>query len=176
VARSRALSIGRWRHLLVCAAMVGIAPFGASPPFSCPGASLFASWSARLGHEDVSRERTRMRHCERSEAIQMACAGIWIASSLPLLAMTRLYPPPQSGGGGPPEGRWRGHAALRPAVRPSPLPPRSVRGPLPAARGGMRTGALRQPPNLPGRHRKTINGHHANHGEYACLRKPPYRP
>jgi len=28
------------------------------------------------------------RHCERSEAIQWACAGSWIASSHSLLAMT----------------------------------------------------------------------------------------
>jgi hypothetical protein len=31
-----------------------------------------------------------------SEAIQLACVGSWIASSLSLLAMTRRYPPPRS--------------------------------------------------------------------------------
>jgi hypothetical protein len=39
------------------------------------------------------RGNDRTRHCERSEAIQAACVDWevgWIASSLPLLAMTNL--------------------------------------------------------------------------------------
>jgi hypothetical protein len=35
-------------------------------------------------------EIVQLRHCERSEAIQTACAGSQIASSLSLLAMTQL--------------------------------------------------------------------------------------
>src|SRR5262245_26078953 len=54
------------------------------------GASQLASWSARLGHMNVSRERVRLRVIASvSEAIQKACAGIWIASSRSLLAMMR---------------------------------------------------------------------------------------
>src|SRR5208282_3027786 len=47
----------------------------------------------------------------------------------------------RSGGGGPPEAReasagwWRGHAALRVASPPTPLPPRFARSPFPASRG-----------------------------------------
>jgi hypothetical protein len=39
-------------------------------------------------------------------------------------------------GGGPREAWWRGHAALRPAVRQRPLPPRCARSPLPACGAG----------------------------------------
>src|SRR5438128_1678664 len=43
----------------------------------------------------------------------------------------------RSGGGGPPEGRWRGRAALRLVLRPPPLPPLccAERSPFPASRG-----------------------------------------
>jgi hypothetical protein len=42
------------------------------------------------------------------------------------------------GGGGPPEGWWRGPAAVERAVRPTPLPPRCARSPFPASRGRMK--------------------------------------
>src|ERR1700729_412788 len=35
--------------------------------------------------------RAEPRHCERSEAIEWACAGSWIASSLSLFAMTTEF-------------------------------------------------------------------------------------
>ncbi len=56
------------------------------------------------------------------------------------ISLIRLRAVKRSGGGGPCEAWWRGHAALRPAVRQRPLPPRCARSPLPAPRGGM-TGA-----------------------------------
>src|ERR1700749_3847857 len=42
-----------------------------------------------------------------------------------------VYPPPRSGGGGPCEAWWRGHAALRLAAPPRPLPPPFGRSPSP---------------------------------------------
>jgi hypothetical protein len=51
--------------------------------------------------------RALARHCERSEAIQLACARIWIASSLSLLAMTSVRLSHLS----PPAGRGRGSEA-----------------------------------------------------------------
>ena len=57
--------------------------------------SFEASWLAKLGRIDASRERCRLRViASASEAIQMACTGIWIASSLSLLAMTRALSAP----------------------------------------------------------------------------------
>jgi hypothetical protein len=45
-----------------------------------------ASWSKKLGRH-APQDRIVLRHCERSEAIQL-CVQRWIASSLALLAMT----------------------------------------------------------------------------------------
>jgi hypothetical protein len=85
------------------------APFGASPPFfvSLLTGSFFRVVVASKARAQRSAART----------------------------ILLIRPRTQCGGGGPPEGRWRGHAELRLAASPSPLPPRYARSPLPAARG-----------------------------------------
>jgi hypothetical protein len=55
-------------------------------PLYLPGANLFLEWRGGGGQNsgaEARRENDFLRcHCERSEAIQSACARSWIASSL----------------------------------------------------------------------------------------------
>src|SRR5581483_1139582 len=62
-------------------------------PRAAGDAAAAASFCGALGQKPVS-----FRHCERSEAIQKPfIEASWIASSLPLLAMTAaIKPPPPS--------------------------------------------------------------------------------
>src|SRR5262249_10027437 len=91
--------------------------------------SLHVTMDHRVKPGGDDREGTcRVRHCERSEAIQWACAGSWIASSLSLLARRELHPRPRSEterGGGPYES-WRGGRA----ASQTPVPTRCARATL----------------------------------------------
>ena len=98
-----------------------------------------AAWTTRTSPV-VTKKGASMRASAKQSRWLARESGI--ASSLSRLAMTSAYPPPRSEaerGGGPHEVWLRGYAAaLRPTVRPSPLPPHFVRFPLPAGRGGIR--------------------------------------
>jgi hypothetical protein len=100
-------------------------------------------WCAVVGRTRTHRSRENDSACviaSVSEAIQLACAGSWIASSLSLLAMTtaliRLRAVKRNGGGGPSAGWWRGHAASTLATRLTPLPPPCGRSPSPLRGAG----------------------------------------
>jgi hypothetical protein len=74
-----------------------------------------------------------------SEAIQMACAGIWdcFVAVVPRND-ERLSAPAQRRAEEGEGDHTKCGGGLRPTVRPSPLPPHIVRFPLPATRGGIR--------------------------------------
>jgi hypothetical protein len=102
-----------------------------------PGANLFfrdgvvVVGKARAHGRRENGSRLRVIASVR-EAIQLACAGSWIASSLSLLAMTTIYPPkrvsagegdrPKGGGGGrlaPSEQSLAPNGALSRATSPA---------------------------------------------------------
>src|SRR5262249_7599311 len=107
--------------------MVGIAPFGASPPSFCRGRIFSAwSWSARLGHKNMSRERFSASSLPGLTRQSMRGAGLLrltaVFDSLHASIDHRVKP-----GGDDEEGETRGyppgtqlgtrngHAARRPA-------------------------------------------------------------
>ena len=132
-----------------CAAHGWHAPFGASPPFLCRG--RIDLWCVVVGRVRARRRAARTvllaRHCEHRRSNPDGLRGkldCFVAGAP--RNDERLSAPAQRSGageGGPHEVWWRGHAALRPTVRQSPLPPHFVRSPLPAARGGIRKGVTR---------------------------------
>src|SRR6516164_10907522 len=102
--RAAAPNADEWRkpRPLVCAAAHGWhAPFGASPPFYCRGRIYFSCVVVGRAWADRRREDGGACASLRASAKQSRAAGasVWIASSLSLLAMTSVYPPPRVSAG-----------------------------------------------------------------------------
>ena len=143
------------------------APFGASPPlFSAHDLvrkpdTTFRDHALELGRVAARRERSLASSLRGLTRQSMQSAGLLrSAVSLDSLRVSmdhrvepggdngegtrdELLPRPRSEterGRGSCEAWWRGHAALRPAVRPSPLPPLGCaeRSPFPPSRGRMK--------------------------------------
>src|ERR1700678_2008402 len=120
-----------------------------APPSFSPARGGGECWGAAMA--GCASRRSASLFSFRREA-----KSNWLRCFVVVVGKTRTHtrrendfvcPPPRNAmerGRGPPEGWWRGRAALRRATRPTPLPPRFARSPLPAVAGRRERTSVKQ--------------------------------